>query len=268
MKKSNEIIRQFKEKVCSTVELQQEGINRYLVFTPFEFGDGDSLVIILKKEGDDWHLTDEGHTLMHLSYWIDEKYLFHGNYWKVIANTLKVFNLVEDDGEIILKIKDNNFGDALFSYIQALIRIVDLTLLKREKPGTSFQKDLRSCIARHVDPNHLFYDWHDPSKDPKELYIVDYRINGNIPPVLIFGLNNEIKALRAAITLHQFKLWGMKNFSIGVFEERSEINPKSADKFSDICDKTYSNFYSNEDEFVLYLEKVLPNEGYFMPSKI
>ena len=139
----DEIIKQFKEKVCSSIELQQEGNHRYLVFTPFEFGDGDSFVIILKKESEDWFLTDEGHTIMHLSYWIDEKKLLRDPYWKNIVNAIKNFNLVEDDGELILKINDDRFGDALFSYIQALMRIVDTTLLKREKTTSSFQKDLR-----------------------------------------------------------------------------------------------------------------------------
>jgi hypothetical protein len=261
-----DIVKQFKEKVCNSIELHQEGNNRYLVFTPFEFGDGDSFVIILKKEGDDWLLTDEGHTIMHLSYWIDERNLLHGKYWEIIANTIKSFDLTEDDGELILKIKDNLFGDSLFSYIQALMRIVDTTLLRREKTKSSFEKDLNKCVVEHISKEHLFLTWYDPLKDPKQNYMVDYRINGNIPPIFIFGLNSEIKTLRSAVTLHQFKLWNVKNFSIGIFEERNEINQKSANKFSDICDKTYSNFYSNEDDFIVYLEKILPLEKYFIPS--
>jgi hypothetical protein len=268
MNHTDEIISQFKEKVCQSVEVQQEGNNRYHVFTPFEFGDGDSFVIILKKEGNDWFLTDEGHTIMHLSYWIDEKYLSRGNYWKIIANTIKRFNLIHDEGEILLKIEDDHFGDALFSFIQALTRITDVTLLKREKTSDLFQKDLEACVKKHVVSDHLFVNWHDPIKDPKEIYVIDYRVNGNIniTPVFVFGVDDEIKALRSAVTLRQFKLWGIKNFSIGVFEERGDINQKSADKFSDICDKTYSNFYSNEDDLVGYLEGLLSPQNYFIPT--
>ena len=152
MSAPDEIIKQFKEKVCNSIELHQEGNNRYLVFTPFEFGDGDSFVIILKKESKDWFLTDEGHTIMHLSYWIDEGKLIRGAYWKYIANTIKNFNLIENDGELILNIEDDHFGDALFSYIQALMRIVDTTLLKKEKAKSPFQKDLQSCIVKRSRP--------------------------------------------------------------------------------------------------------------------
>ena len=262
----DEIIKQFKEKVCSSIELQQEGNHRYLVFTPFEFGDGDSFVIILKKESEDWFLTDEGHTIMHLSYWIDEKKLLHGVYWKNIANTIKNFNLVEDDGELILKIDDDHFGDALFTYIQALMRIVDTLIIKREKGMSPFLKDLNACIVKRIVPEHLSIGWNDHIKDPKKIYTVDYRINGNITPVLVFGLDSEVKVLRTAVTLREFKIWNLKNFSIGIFEERSEINQKSADKLSDICDKTYSEFYSNEDNLVSYLEELLPKQNYLIPA--
>jgi hypothetical protein len=70
------IERNFKEKVCD--KLTSEGVNRYRVFTPFIFEDGDHLSIILKRENGKWMLSDEGHTYMHLTYDIDERDLQRG----------------------------------------------------------------------------------------------------------------------------------------------------------------------------------------------
>jgi len=53
---------EFRRKVCSQIHLRPEGINRYRVFTPFVFDDGDNLAIVLKDEDGAWTLTDEGHT--------------------------------------------------------------------------------------------------------------------------------------------------------------------------------------------------------------
>jgi len=61
------IEREFKEKVCDRIHLVSEGMNRYQVFTPFQFEDGDHLVIVLKRENSHWLLSDEGHTYMHLT---------------------------------------------------------------------------------------------------------------------------------------------------------------------------------------------------------
>ena len=43
-------------------------MDRYQVFTPFLFDDGDHLVIVLKRNNSHWVLSDEGHTYMHLTY--------------------------------------------------------------------------------------------------------------------------------------------------------------------------------------------------------
>ena len=53
----------FKQKVCDRLRLVSEGIDRYRVFTPFMFEDGDHLAIVFKKEHDHWVLSDEGHTV-------------------------------------------------------------------------------------------------------------------------------------------------------------------------------------------------------------
>jgi hypothetical protein len=68
----------FHNKVCSELSLTSEGINRFRVFTPFQFDDGDHLAIVLKKENGNWILSDEGHTYMHLTYSMDAEDLQKG----------------------------------------------------------------------------------------------------------------------------------------------------------------------------------------------
>ena len=46
------IERQFQQTVCEKIRLTSEGIDRYRVFTPFMFDDGDHLAIVLKREVD------------------------------------------------------------------------------------------------------------------------------------------------------------------------------------------------------------------------
>lgn len=82
------ITQQFRQKVCDQVRMVPEGIDRYRVFTPFIFEDGDHLVVVLKHENGRWVLSDEGHTFMHLTYDLDEKDLRSGGRQKIISNTL------------------------------------------------------------------------------------------------------------------------------------------------------------------------------------
>ena len=82
------IEREFREKVCERVSLSAEGIDRYRVFTPFMFEDGDHLSVVLKREDGRWVLSDEGHTFMHLTYDLEEKDLERGTRQKIITNAL------------------------------------------------------------------------------------------------------------------------------------------------------------------------------------
>jgi hypothetical protein len=50
------------------VRLVSEGTDWYRVFSPFMFPDGDHVVLVLKREESGWVLSDERHTMMHLSY--------------------------------------------------------------------------------------------------------------------------------------------------------------------------------------------------------
>ena len=112
----------FRRTVGESVRLANEGLNRYRVFTPFLFEDGDHLAVVLKREDSRWVLTDEGHTYMHLTYDLDERDLQRGNRQKIISNALSVFSVEDREGELRLLIPDAQFGDGLFSFIQALLK--------------------------------------------------------------------------------------------------------------------------------------------------
>src|SRR3990172_1723447 len=96
------IERQFHEKVSAKIRLTAEGMERYRVFTPFLFEDGDHLAIVLKQEAGRWVLSDEAHTYMHLTYDLDEKDLQRGTRQKIITNALSVYKVDDREGELII----------------------------------------------------------------------------------------------------------------------------------------------------------------------
>jgi hypothetical protein len=162
------IERDFKHKVCEELRVASEGINRYRVFTPFMFNDGDHLSIVLKRENQQWMLSDEGHTLMHLTYQIDEKDLYHGNRQKLITNALSMFSVTDREGELVLTIPRGQYGDALYSFVQALLKISDVNYLTRERVKSTFLEDFRTFITEEVPEDRRTFDWSDNGMTPKE----------------------------------------------------------------------------------------------------
>ena len=150
---TDEIQNEIREKVSGQISVKGEGQDRYRVFTPFKFNDGDHLAIVLKKIGNSWLLTDEGHTLMHLTYEIDEKDLRKGNRARIISDALAGFGVEDSNGEFSVAVNDVQFGNALFSFVQALLKVTDITFLKRERIKAVFQEDFRTFLSEQVPAN-------------------------------------------------------------------------------------------------------------------
>ncbi len=249
--------REFNNKVCAQIRLRGEGADRYRVFTPFRYDDGDHLVIVLKRENADWILSDNGHTYMHLTYDLDEKSLHSGTRQQIISNTLNAFSVNDTEGELRVRIQNNQFGEALYDFIQALLRINDVAYLSRERVKSTFMEDFRIFIQEAIPEHRRVFDWRHPKYDPEGVYSVDCHVNGMDLPLMIFALSNDTRTRDATITLLQLEKWELDFHSLTIFENQENINRKVLARFSDISGKQFSSLVANRSRIELFLNRAL-----------
>lgn len=251
------ITREFKTKVCEEIRLLEEEKNRFRVFTPFRFDDGDHLSIVFKKEQNQWLLSDEGHTYLHLSYSINLKDLDNGTRHEILESILEEFQLEDRYGELIVRINENEYGEALYRFAQGLIKISDLTYLSKEIVKSTFYEDFRYLIEENIPKNRYTFDWFDQQHDPDGDYKVDCLINNLDTPLYIYAIPNDNKLKDTTISLLQFENWGNNFHSIAIFKDEAKMNQKVLRKFSKVCHKSFPSLKENSSEIVQYLRKPL-----------
>ena len=154
-------------------------------------------------------------------------------------------------------VPDDRYGDALYSFVQALLKISDVTYLSRERARSTFMEDFRMFMEEHVPENRRTFSWHDAEHDPESKYSVDCRVNGIARPLFVYALAGDDRVRDATIGLLQFERWGLSVRAVGIFEDQEEVNRKVLARFSDVCDKQFSSLCTNRDRIGRYLEESL-----------
>ncbi len=250
------IQQQFQEKVSKEVRLIPEGTNRYKVFTPFQFDDGDAFSIVLKKlPTNQFLLTDEGHTLMHISYKMDLEALESGTRQKILSSVLNGYSIEDRDGEFVSIVENTDFGNTLFSYIQGLVKISDIDYLSKERVKSTFWEDFKEFISSVVPEKRREFNYIIKEHDQAGRYPIDCRINSMKIPLFVFAIQNDDKCRDVTISVLQYEKWGIPFYPIAIFEDQEEINRKVLSRFSDVTEKQFSSLYSNQDRIESYLKK-------------
>lgn len=236
-----DIVKEFRESACGEIDLTSSGLNRYLVHVPFSFTDGDHYVITLRQEGDRWLLSDEGHTFMHLSYELRDVEFEEGNRRKIIDEVLRSYQIENRAGELVLAIPFSRYGDALFTFVEAITRITDVTFLSREVVKTTFREDFMRVVSekgREAGIKDIAFNYTHPIHDAAGKYPVDARLNGVVSrQVLVFAIGNDDQCQTTTIVLHQWEKWQERFHSIAVFRDQTEINRLYLARLSDVIGK-------------------------------
>lgn len=248
------VTNEIRSKICSEIEILSEGKDRYVIAVPFTFEDGDFFKTILKKGDDGWYFTDEGHTLMHLSYEGFDVKLDSGKRKDIFDLILATHGLENDNGELICTVEDEHFGDSLYTFLQGLVKITDITFLKREYAASVFFEEFRGYLKDTFGDKCVF-NYKDPEKDPEGRYSIDCCVKYE-KPLFVFGLTTNDRCKDAVIKCLTYEKWGVKFTSIAIFEDMEKNSSKVLAMCSDEIDKQYSTLVSAKERVPSYLENM------------
>ncbi|MFH1264394.1 MAG: DUF1828 domain-containing protein [Planctomycetota bacterium] len=247
----------FRKKVCEHIEIESEGVNRYAVYTPFMFDDGDHFVTLLQKEKDDsgWVITDDGHTLMHLGYsGVD---MSSGTRARIVEESLAAHSVENRAGELRIAVPGEEFGDALYSYLQALSRIATVPQMTQERVASTFREDFSTFLSSIIPAERIAFDWHDVHHDPDANCTVDCRINGGPKPCFVFAVNSTDKCSHATITCLMFERWMEAFRSVVLFEDQTTIGRRQLAQLTNVVGRQFPSLGERDRIQAYFDEEVL-----------
>ena len=255
--KIKSIEQDFIEKVSEKIRVIPDGRDRYRVFTPFRFDDGDHIAIVLKKEQDRWLLSDGGHTYMHLTYDIDERKLF-----SFYAHARELFQMLCLHLKLKIAFWRINFEVKMIAlamhYIllpKPLIKMGDVLCLSKEYVQPTFMTDFQLLLKGIIPENRREFDWHDEKYDSGKKYIVDCRINGLPEPIFVYALSNNDRIRDATIKIQKVTQWDIPFRPLGIFQDREAANQQVVGRFDDVCEDQFPKMEANRNKIIDYISE-------------
>ena len=237
------------ERLCEEVQLTQRPDGGLLLRTHFEFPDGDRFPIHLSEAGmGGIRLSDDGHTLTHISYDHDIDAFLEGARGELMERIVRETGIEQEGGAFRVDTPIERLPEAIFRFGQALTRIHDLTFLSRSRVKSTFYDDLLDFLKGMIDEDKIQADYLPEGLPNPEAYPVDYKIEGRYErPVFLYGIPNRDKARLTTIILSYFHRHHLKFDSILVFEDQAEIPRLDLARLSDVGGEMVSSLESTGD---------------------
>jgi hypothetical protein len=212
---------------CAEIKLHKKNDNLIIIDTPFNFSDGDPYQIYLKlMPGGIYRLSDQGHTMLHLSYENDIDKFQEGTRGNIFTQILAEKDISYNNGEFYIDTAVENMVSTIFRFGQGLTKINDLTFLNRFRAESTFYDDLFEQIKKII-PGEITVekDYVNTLLDNAKDYPIDYYIHSEArtTPLYLFGIPSKDKARLTTIVLERLLRNSINFDSILVFSDQGSI---------------------------------------------
>ena len=221
------------KSICSLYEFEDISNGEYLIHTNMYFDDGDELHIVMMESDDGYTLTDEGHTMMWLSY---EELRFTGNRKKLLDGILGQNDVTMVNGEILTSVDSpEEVGPALFNMIQAIMQTSSLRYLSRNNVVNTFLEDVRLMFRNSEIGNKCLFKKEVEVCDGD---IIEPDVYIDLPtPTLVFGAHNTERSKEVFINMLLIRESKLDCRTVVIIDEGANIPQKDRDRLINMADR-------------------------------
>jgi hypothetical protein len=212
------------------------------LIAPLYHEDGDMVDIYIEPENgaqDNVRICDHGMTVMRLSYGFD---IDTPNKERIFQRILSENGVSEQNGNLYLDVKSESLYPAVLQFAQAVAKVSNMHLYKREVIHSLFYELVAEFIEsklRRYNPRENTFPIQ--SRDDLE---VDCQFDIKPRPVFLFGVRDSAKARLVTISCLEFQRARLPFKSFVVHEDFDNLSRKDRSRITSAADK---QFISLED---------------------
>lgn len=237
-----------KQQLCNSF-CRQIGFKEYkngaIISLPIYDNDGDAYSIYLNETTGGWSLSDGASTIMRLSYENDIDTLLKGSRLDLLNAYVAEAGAEYDDGELILNIPADQLITGLFEFTKLMNRISDIALLKFHRASSTFKEQLKESLFDILSKDSIHENYIVPSLPNAEDYIIDYKIDAEIP-LFIFAANNKDSVRLSIITMQYLEKYNIDFNSIVILEDMAKIPSQDMSRLMLAANDIIPDFHQKE----------------------
>lgn len=195
-------------------------------------------------------ISDHGMTLMRISYSFE---IDTPNKERIFRRILAENGVQEENGAIFLDAKVDSLYPAILQFAQAVSKVCNMRLFKREVLISLFEEMLAEFIIgnlSHYNPKSTVYPI--PERDDLE---VDWEFRPNGVPLYLFGVRDATKARLTTISCLEFQRAQLRYKGIVVHEDFSKLGRKDVTRLTSACDKQFTNLDDFKQNATQYFDR-------------
>lgn len=234
------------EELCKTYRTKHSKIKKhtYKVITPFSLMNSDPITFIVEQTSENSvRLRDN---LLLYRYFDMSFYDPSNTALNIMKNILKTFSITEDNYEFskVINLEKNDYIYEMIDYVNGLIRLSDITFLKRENLKREFYDIVREFIEKEINSKYKYFNQGLIGIDTENNYPIDFSLsNDKNKWVIINAISSPNKINEATINLMYYQHIRQEPvYSISIFDELSSlVKGKKANRLINYTDKIISD---------------------------
>lgn len=216
------------EEFCSQYRVKISPRDKFKakIITPFGGLDSDPISFTVKQVDENTLLLSD--ELLTYRFYDKNFYDPTANALDIASSILKTYDMSEDEFKMTKSIDLSNsyWQEEILDFITGLIKLQDLTFLKRETVIKEFLEIVKEYIRTHFDVPYKYFGEGIKPYDTENLYPVDIALsNDNKNFINIYAINSQNKLTEATLSMlyYRYEATTSDFYNISIFDELSKF---------------------------------------------